>query len=291
MFDRVGEELDRKIELCVRVGSSLSGCRRVGLDPIEWHQRGYLDFLTVGRFLQLHYELPVAAFKRALPGLPVLTTIDSYLASEGEHFVRVYPRDAFAAAFRGAAAALYSQGSDGISLFNMYVCRGNNPDPEGREWAHLEPQEIMSEVGDPATLENTDKLYAVDTVSPLFNHPFVDPQALLPGEVSPRYPLVTKLFVGEKNAAARKCVLRVRTDKPMLETAFTVQVNGRGLGTGAEATTTQLFEEPYDQTMPEPQRSRDFMVNGEHLEYGENEVVVLAAGSMTITHIEMAVTG
>ena len=77
----------------------------------------------------------------------------------------------------------------------------------------------------------------------------------------------------------------------MLETAFTVQVNGRGLGTGAEATTTQLFEEPYDQTMPEPQRSRDFMVNGEHLEYGENEVVVLAAGSMTITHIEMAVTG
>jgi hypothetical protein len=291
MFDRVGEELDRKIELCVRVGSSLSGCRRVGLDPIEWHQRGYLDFLTVGRFLQLHYELPVAAFKRALPGLPVLTTIDSYLASEGEHFVRVYPRDAFAAAFRGAAAALYSQGSDGISLFNMYVCRGNNPDPEGREWAHLEPQEIMSEVGDPATLENTDKLYAVDTVSPLFNHPFVDPQALLPGEVSPRYPLVTKLFVGEKNAAARKCVLRVRTDKPMPETAFTVQVNGRGLGTGAEATTTQLFEEPYDQTMPEPQRSRDFMVNGEHLEYGENEVVVLAAGSMTITHIEMAVTG
>ena len=275
----------------MRVGSSLSGCRRVGLDPIEWHRRGYLDFLTVGRFLQLHYELPVAAFKRALPGLPVLTTIDSYLASEGEHFVRVYPRDASAEMFRGAAAALYAQGSDGISLFNMYVCRGNNPDAEGREWAHLEPQEIMSEVGDPATLEETNKLYAVDTVSPLFNHPFVDPQALLPGEVSPRYPLVTKLFVGEKNAAARKCVLRVRTDRPMPEVSFTVQVNGFGLGTGREATTSQLFEEPYDQTRPEPKRSRDFIVDGRFLEYGENEVVVLASDHMIVSHLEMAVTG
>lgn len=291
MFDRVGKELDRKIELCVRVGSSLSGCRRVGLDPIEWHKRGYLDFLTVGRFLQLHYELPIAAFKRALPGLQVLTTIDSYLASEGEHFKRIYPRDASAEAFRGAAAALYSQGSDGISLFNMYVCRGNNPDPEGREWAHLEPQEIMSEVGAPETLENTDKLYTVDAVSPLFNHPFVDPQALLPSEVSPRYPLVTKMFVGERNAAKRKCVLRVRTDKPMPEVRFTVQINGHGLGDGVEATTPQLFEEPYDQTIPDPKRSRDFVVNGEHLEYGENEVVVLASAPLTITHIEMAVRG
>ena len=202
-----------------------------------------------------------------------------------------YPSDASAEVFRGAAAALYSQGSDGISLFNMYVCRGNNPDPEGRKSAHLEPQEIMSEVGDPATLEGTDKLYAVDTVSPLFNHPLVDPQALLPGDVSPRYPLVTKLFVGERNAAARKCMLRVRTDKPMPEVQFTVQVNGRGLGPGVEATTSQLFEEPYDQTMPEAKRSRDFIVNGEHLEYGENEIVVLASDSMTVTHIEMSVTG
>jgi hypothetical protein len=191
--------------------------------------------------------------------------------------------------FRGAAAALYAQGSDGISLFNMYVCRGNNPDPEGREWAHLEPQEIMSEVGDPATLEGTEKLYAVDAVSKLFNHPLVDPQALLPGKVSPRYPLVTKMFVGEKNATKRKCVLRVRTDKPMPEVKFTVQVNGHGLGTGTEATTLQLFEEQYDQTMPEAKRSRDFVVNGKYLEYGENEIVVLASDSMTITNIEMAV--
>lgn len=291
MLDRVGLELGRKIELCVRVGSSLSGCRRVGLDPVEWHRRGYLDFLTIGRFLQLHYELPIAAFKRALPALPVLTTIDSYLTSEGEHFARVYPRDATAEMFRGAAAALYAQGSDGISLFNMYVCRGNNPDPEGREWAHLEPREIMSQVGDPVTLEDTEKLYAVDAVSPLFNHPMVDPQAMLPGEVSPRYPLVTKLFVGEKNAATRKCVLRVRTDQPRPKVQLTVQVNGHGLGLGTAASTSQLFPEPYDQTRPEPNRSRDFMVDGKVLAYGENEIVVLAAEPMMVTHIEMAVTG
>ncbi len=291
MLDRVGTELGRRIALCVRVGSSLSGCRRVGLDPIEWHRRGHLDSLTVGRFLQLHYELPVAAFKRALPGLPVYTTIDSYLASEVEHFVRIYPRDAPAEMFRGAAAALYAQGADGVSLFNMYVCRGNPPDPEGREWAHAEPREILSEVGDPATLEGTAKLYAVDAVSPLFNHPFVDPQATLPAEVSPRYPLVTRLFVGEQDPAKRRCVLRVRTDRPAPGRRYTVQLNGQGLGDGVEATTSQLFAEPYDQTMPDPKRSRDFEVNGAHLAYGENEIVVLADAPLTITHIEMAVTG
>ena len=290
MFDRVGQELDRKIELCVRVGSSLSGCRRVGLDPIDWHERGYLDFLTVGRFLQIQYELPISSFKRALPGLPVLTTIDSYLTCEGQHFVSVYPRDASAEMFRGAAAALYAQGSDGISLFNMYVCRGNNRDSAGKEWAHLEPREIISEVGDPVTLEGTAKLYVVDAVSPLFNHPFVDPQSGLPGEASPRFPLVTKMFVGEKNAVTRKCVLRIRTNKPMLAVQLTVQVNGHGLGFGAPATTSQLFAEPYDQTVPEPERSRDFLVNGGHLIYGENEIVVLAAEPLTITNIEMSVT-
>ena len=76
----------------------------------------------------------------------------------------------------------------------------------------------------------------------------------------------------------------------MLAVQLTVQVNGHGLGLGAPATTSQLFAEPYDQTVPEPERSRDFLVNGGHLIYGENEIVVLAAEPLTITNIEMSVT-
>jgi hypothetical protein len=291
MLDRVGNEQDRKIELAVRVNSSLSGCRRVGLDPVDWHRRGYLDFLTIGRFLQIHFELPVGAFKRALPGLPVLTSIDYVLTSVGEHGVYVGSRDATAEIYRGAAAALYAQGTDGLSLFNMYVCRGNNRDPAGKDWRHLEPVEILSQVGSPATLAGTDKLYAVDAVSPLFNHPLVDPQALLPAAVSPRYPLVVKLMVGEPNAGSRQCRLRVMTDQTVGEVAMTVQVNGHGLGRGRAATTPQLFAEPYDQTAPDPTQARDYAVDGSKLVSGENEVVVLAAVPVTITNIELAVTG
>jgi|UniRef100_UPI00404AAA8C hypothetical protein len=291
MLDRVCKELGRKIELAVRVSSSLSGCRRVGLDPVDWHRRGYLDFLTIGRFLQIHYELPVGAFKRALPGLPVLTSIDYVLTSEGEHGVYVGSRDATAEIYRGVAAALYAQGSDGLSLFNMYVCRGNNCDPAGKEWHHMEPVEILRQVGDQQTLAGTSKLYAVDAVSPMFNHPFVDPLALLPGEVSPRYPLVLKLMVGESNAGSRQCRLRVTTDQPAGDVAMTVQLNGHGLGGGSAASTTQLFDEPYDQTVPNPARSRDFEVDGSELIYGENEVVVLAAAPLKITNVELAVTG
>ena len=76
MTRRVSKEKGRRILLSVRVPSSLSGCRRVGLDPIAWHKRGCLDFLTVGHFLHLFFNLPIAAFKSPLPGLLVYGCLD-----------------------------------------------------------------------------------------------------------------------------------------------------------------------------------------------------------------------
>jgi len=150
--------------------------------------------------------------------------------------------------------------------------------------------EVLREIGSPATLRGTAKLYAVDVVSPLFNLPMVDPQAALPREVSPRCPLVTTMWVVEANAAERTCRLRVVTSEPATDVQLPVQINGDGLGEGQPASTPRLFVEPYDQLSPGANRSRDFVVDGGRLVMGANEIVVLASAAITVTHIEMAVS-
>lgn len=291
MVDRVSRELGRKLTLSVRVTSSLSGCRRVGLDPVEWHRRGYLDFLTVGRFLQMHFSLPIAEYKRALPGLTVYSTLEYIINGGGAHGVYIYPRDGTAEAYRGAAAAHYAQGSDGIYLFNMYVTRGNGVDPKGRDWCHTEPVEVLKEVGDPATLEGTNKLYLVDATFDLFDLRFVDPKAALPAAATSTAPLAVTMIVAEKNPAARRCTLRVVTDKPEREAVIRVQVNGRGQGAARLAERPRLFDEPYDQWAPAAGRSWDFTVDGSALVYGANEIAVMSSVPITVTSVELAVVG
>jgi len=289
MVDRVAKETGRKLELCTRVTSSLSGCRRTGLDPVEWHRGGYLDFLTVGRFLKLHYAMPIAHYKAALPGLPVCSTVEYILGGTGAHGVYIYPRDGTAEAYRGAAAAHYAQGSDGIHLFNFYVTRGNGLDPAGRDWSHTEPVEVLRELGDPATLEGTDKLYLVDTVNPLFDFRFVDLRELLPAAMTPDAPLHATMIVAEKNAARRTCTLRVVTEKAEPAAMIMEQMNGRLQAPSRSAVQARLFDEPYDQMPPEVARCRDFPVNGADLKYGANEIAVMSSVPLTVTNIELAV--
>lgn len=291
MMDRVGQEKGKRLELCVRVQSSLSGCRRVGLDPIEWHRRGYLDFLTVTRFLKMHHALPIPEYKAALPGLPVHSTLEYIVNGLGAHGVYIYPRDGFPEVYRGAAAAHYALGSEGISLFNFYVTRGNGLDPSGRDWSHTEPVEVLKELGDPATLEGKDKLYLVDDVSILFDFRFLDARELLPAAMTPDAPLLATMIVAEKNAAKRKCTLRVVTAKPEPGALIRVQVNGRLQGPSRPAEKPRMFDEPYDQMPPDVARCRDFAVNGADLKFGANEIAVMSSVPLTVTNIELAVRG
>jgi len=288
MTGRVGRELGRKIELCARVPSSLAGCRRIGLDPVAWHQCGALDFLTVGKFLQLVQALPIAEYQRAMPGLPVCASIDYVL---GGPLIDGYfhPRDGTAEIYRGAAAALYAQGADGLTLFNMFAAQANGLDPAGRNWNHEEPLEVLRELGDPATLEGRDKLYLVDSTFTLFARPLFDASAPLPAVVTPAAPLRVTLAVGEKNPAGKTCTLRVVLAKIVPGAVLTVALNGRALGPARPAGQAHLFPEPYDQKPPELGQCHDFVVEGAALNYGANEISVLAAVPVDVTSIELAV--
>lgn len=288
MTNRVGRELNRPIELCVRVPSSLAGCRRIGLDPVAWHQRGCLDFLTVGKFLQLVQALPVAEYQQAMPGLPICASID-YVVGGPLLDGYFHPRDGTAEIYRGAAAALYAQGADGLTLFNMFAAQANGLDPAGRDWNHEEPLEVLRELGDPATLEGRDKLYLADSTFTLFARPLFDARAPLPAASAPAAPLRITLPVGERDPAGKTCTLRIVLAKPMPGAVLAVQMNGRGLGAARAAQSPHLFPEPYDQKPPELGQCHDFSVEGATLKHGANEISVLASMPVTVTSIELAV--
>ena len=288
MVDRVGRDQGRPIVLCARVPSSLAGCRRIGLDPVAWHRRGLLDFLTVGKFLQLVQALPIGEYQQAMPDLPVCASID-YVVGGPLLDGYFHPRDGTAEIYRGAAASLYAQGAAGLTLFNMFAAQANGSDPAGRNWNHVEPLEVLRELGDPATLEDTDKLYLVDSAFTLFDRPLFDARAPLPAAVTPAAPLLVTMFAGERNAAGKTCTLRVVTAKAEPGAVLTVQVNGRALGPARAAAQPHLFPEPYDQKPPELSQCHDFKVDGAILKYGANEISVLASAPVVIASIELAV--
>jgi len=288
MADRVGKEKGHFITMCARVPSTLSGCRRVGLDPVAWHERSCLDFLTVARFLQVYFDYPLADFHRAMPGLPIQACIEHIVNAPHEQNHN-FARDASLEVLRAAAAAAYAKGATGITLYNLFVTLGKNLDPDGRDFRHLEPKEIFQEAGSPETLEGTDKLYLVDATWPMFDLRFWDSHAPLPAELTPDSPLIVPLIVGEANPAQRRCTLRVVLDNSAAGVEMAVQINGRTQGPGRPALTPHLFEEPYDEKPPPPGNCLDFDVDGAVLDYGRNEVAVMASAPLRIVCIELAV--
>lgn len=288
MTQRVSKETGRKILLSARVPSSLSGCRRVGLDPVAWHKQGCLDFLTIGHFLHLFFGLPISDFRAALPGLTLYGSLDFSLGGPRIDGY-LYERDATAEIYRGASAALYSAGVDGIYLFNMFAPRGHGLDARGQNRNHPEPLEVLREIGDPRTLEAQPKLYLVDSRSHWLDKRFYDVKAMLPQEVTPNSPLVVTLRTGETGITPKRMTLRVEAVQLPPNAVIRLQLNGFGQGKGKVGTQARLFKEEYDQRPPNPRNCVDFSVRSNELKSGDNEVVVLASEPVTIINIELAV--
>ena len=288
MTERVSRETGRRILLSARVPSSLPGCRRVGLDPIAWHQERCLDFLTVGFFLHLFFDLPIDQFKTALPGLTIYGCVD-YIVGGPYIDKYLYARDGSAEIYRGAAAALLARGADGVVLFNMYVCRGNDPDPKGKDWRHDEPLEVLKDLRDLASLEGKAKLYLVDYRFDLFDRPFYDVTAQLPEESAPDLPLVARVCLGEQRLSDKKLTLRVAAEKLAPEVVVRVQMNGAGQDEARPAIQSHLFPEPYDQMPLDLKDCLDFSIRSEDTRFGMNEVTVLSSVRLKIIRIELAV--
>ncbi len=288
LTERMSREKGYPITLCARVPSTLSGCRRVGLDPVAWQKNGCLDFITVARFLQITFDYSLAEFQRAMPGFPVHACIE-YIINAPYDNGHYHSRDAPPEAVRGAIAAAYARGAQGITLYNFFVTLGKSLNPDGRDFRHPEPKEVFQQAGNPATLEGTDKLYLVDSTFANHDMRFWDSHAPLPADLTPDSPLTLPLNIGEADPGKRKMTLRVVLDASAVGINLAIQLNGWGQGRGRLATTPHLFEELYDERPPPPDFCVDFEVDGSALEYGINEVAVMADRPVKVINVELAV--
>ena len=130
MTEEVSEKRGNKILLSARIMATPQQNHDLGLDPVGWAQEGLIDIVIVSHYLRNDYPLPVAEYRKILPGgIPI------YASIEFERDPEVY---------RSIARQLWEDGTDGIMLFNF---------PAGREGEREPPFHLLDELGDPDKLK------------------------------------------------------------------------------------------------------------------------------------------
>ncbi len=146
MIDKESRKRGRRLVLGARIPSdygrsppSYEKARAIGCDPKAWAQNGWVDFLIVSEFLYVRYDLPLRPWKQLIPNVPIYGSIECAEGGQGK------PR-LTADQYRRAARHLWSDGADGIYLFNFFTTR---------EWGQQSsepPFAVLDELGDPKML-------------------------------------------------------------------------------------------------------------------------------------------
>ena len=143
MLDAAGAKRGRRLILAARVPSdygrsapSYETARAIGCDPVEWARKKWVDFLTVSEFLYVRYDLPIRPWKTLIREVPIYGGIECAEGGKREQCLA-------AAGYRKAAQHLWSDGADGIYLFNFFTTRERQGD------AFEPPFEVLKNIGDP----------------------------------------------------------------------------------------------------------------------------------------------
>ena len=120
LLDDVGRDRGRRLVLAARVPSnfgtsppSYPQSRAIGCDPVVWSERGWIDFLTISEFLWVRYDLPIRPWKTLIQNIPIYGGIEF---AEGGALDQHLTREQY----QRAAHHLWSDGADGIYLFNLF---------------------------------------------------------------------------------------------------------------------------------------------------------------------------
>jgi hypothetical protein len=142
MLDREGKKRKRHLVMGVRaptedydVAATYQGSLKVGCDPVAWAKNGWIDFLTVSRFLSVTFDLPVAPWKKLITNIPVYGCIEIVEKKTGEALT---PRQ-----YRRAARHIWSERADGIYLFNFLITREGSTEPAF---------EVLNQLGNPGVV-------------------------------------------------------------------------------------------------------------------------------------------
>lgn len=152
MLDTVGKERGRRLVLSVRVPSNYNeenwllwqkapptpaSALAAGCDVPAWAANGWVDFVTVSELFWERGDLPIAAWRKAVPLVPVYGGIECVWDRRPEK-----GRPLSAADYRVAGRKLLDEGADGIYLFNFFTTREAAPFDEP-------PFSVLATLGDP----------------------------------------------------------------------------------------------------------------------------------------------
>lgn len=142
MLDREGKKRHCRLVLGVRpptsdyeIAATYAGSLKVGCDPVAWAKNGWIDFLTVSRFLHVTFDLPVASWKKLITDIPVYGCIE-IVDGKG---AALTPKQ-----YRRAARHIWDEGADGIYLFNFFITREGSTEPAF---------EVLNQLGDRGVTE------------------------------------------------------------------------------------------------------------------------------------------
>ena len=221
LTEEVGLQRGRPILVLARVPDSTGFCRDMGLDLETWLAEGLLDLVAFTDYFRLNpWEYSVQLGHRyKIPVYPSLT--DPRVLKE-TRFKR-----ASLEAYRGRAAKAWSAGADGLYVFNLYDINRESP--------------LWREIGDPAALAYTPKLYFVTDVDGSPNSwlangaqhqtiPILVPAR--PATLRRHATFTTTLEFGDDPAAATRAghqpVARLHLDVPQLPEARALKVTLNG---------------------------------------------------------------
>jgi sugar lactone lactonase YvrE len=217
MVDEQGKRRGRRLVLAVRVPSNFGralptpqSARELGCDVVGWVERGWVDFVTVSEFLHERYDLPLAEWKQAIPQVPVYGGIE---CTEGREAAQYLP----AANYRRAARRLWSEGADGVYLFNFFTTR-----EYGAE-AWEPPFEVLDQLGSVDTIEAAERgLNELFVATPL-----TAPGSFTPGAEGPACDAEGNIFA--VNFAREQSIGRV---SPAGRASLFVDLPGKSTGNG-----------------------------------------------------------
>lgn len=253
----IGRERGRPYLLAIRVPDTPAMALRTGLDVEQWMKEGLLDLLIVGGGympyagrLQTFVDL---AHRYGIPAYPCIN-----------HFREPV-------AMRSLASNFWSMGADGVYLFNYFGVAS------GMEGGRMVPQvsdpaerrKVLSQMGDPASLQGLEKRFPADNGSSIFYAGFSNPPGQFPVRLVEARPIELMVGddVGEAERPASELLLKISVaDVPSGE-GIAVEVNGaRVPSSSLERTGKTSFAA---------------RLQAEPLKRGLNEVVVLPGPDAT----------
>ena len=109
-----------------------------GVDPVHWADQGWIDFLAVSEYLREDFSLPIQEWKALINEVPIYGGIEAARGASGSPAILMSLDD-----YRQAAAARWSEGADGLYMFNFHL---------SREWipGNVPPYDLFLEIGDPS---------------------------------------------------------------------------------------------------------------------------------------------